>query len=164
MTFSQITDLKRKQIHQYRLEVSEVLAAYLYTGPCFMPYNGVYRKYPPSIVDLLKGDNATGTPNNTLSTTLYCISSSLIKISRKTELPTGGKVYRGFGSMTLPSNFWVPTGNPAWKGGVERAIMSTTTEKEVAVFYSSGKGTVAEISVGRIQLGGEMSWISMVCV
>ncbi len=161
MDVLQIEEKKKEQISQFNLVKSEVLAAYLYTGPCYLPYNGVYRKYPPSIVDLLKG-NATGTPNNTLSTTLYCISSSLIKISRKTELPIGGKVYRGFGSMTLPSKFWVPTGNPAWRGGVERAIMSTTTEKEVAVFYSSGKGTVAEISVGRIQMGGEMSWISMV--
>jgi hypothetical protein len=163
MPIGQIENQKQDQKRKYNLGSSEMLAAYLYTGPCFMPYNGVYRQYPPSIVQLLKGDVATGTPDNTLSTTLYCISSSLIKISRKTELPTGGKVYRGLGSMALPSKFWVPTGNPAWKGGVERAIMSTTTEKDVAVFYSSGKGTVAEISIGRIQMGGEMSWISMVC-
>ena len=60
----------------------------------------------------------------------------------------------------------MPTGKAEWKGGVERAIMSTTTDKEVAVFYSSGKGIVAEISVGRIQMGGDwpgdMGWISIV--
>jgi hypothetical protein len=64
--------------------------------------------------------------------------------------------------MLLPPQFWVPNGKPAWRGGIERAIMSTTTDKEVAMFYSNGKGIVAEISVGRVQMGGDMGWISMV--
>ena len=155
---------KRDEIQEYKLKHSEVLAAYLYTGPCFMPYNGVYRKFPKSIVELLKGDEGSSTPDNTLATTLFCISSALMKLGRKAALPPNGKVYRGMGGMHLPSQFWVPTGKPAWKGGVERAIMSTTTDKEVAIFYSNGKGIVAEISVGRVQMGGDMGWISMVSI
>jgi hypothetical protein len=126
-----------------------------------MAYNGIYRKFPASMMELLKGDDAT-TPDNTMATTLFCLSSALMKLGRHTKLPEDCKVYRGMGAIHLPSQFWVPTGNPEWKGGVERAIMSTTTDKEVAVFYSSGKGIVAEISVGRVQMGGDMGWISMV--
>ncbi len=72
------------------------------------------------------------------------------------------KVYRGLGKMQLPPQFWVPHGNPAWRGGVERALMSTTADKGVALFYADGRGTVVEISVGRIQIGGDVSFLSMV--
>ncbi len=64
--------------------------------------------------------------------------------------------------MLLPHEFWVPHGNPAWKGGVERALMSTTADKAVALHYANGKGTIVEINVGRIQIGGEVAFLSMV--
>ncbi len=64
--------------------------------------------------------------------------------------------------MLLPAQFWVAHGEPAWRGGVERAFMSTTADKSVALFYANGKGTVVEISVGRIQIGGDVSFLSMV--
>ena len=62
----------------------------------------------------------------------------------------------------LPHEFWVPHGNPPWRGGVERALMSTTADKAVALHYANGKGTVVEIDVGRIQIGGDVSFLSMV--
>ena len=64
--------------------------------------------------------------------------------------------------MLLPSQFWVPHGDPLWKGGVERALMSTTADKAVALHYANGKGTIVEIDVGRIQIGGDVSFLSMV--
>ena len=64
--------------------------------------------------------------------------------------------------MLLPHEFWVPHGSQSWKGGVERALMSTTADKSVALFYANGRGTVVEISVGRIQIGGDVSFLSMV--
>ena len=64
--------------------------------------------------------------------------------------------------MLLPRQFWVAHGKPAWRGGVERAFMSTTTDKDVALFYANGKGTVVEIAVGRVQIGGDVSFLSMV--
>jgi hypothetical protein len=64
--------------------------------------------------------------------------------------------------MLLPHEFWVPHGEPAWKGGVERALMSTTADKAVALHYANGRGTVVEIDVGRIQIGGDVSILSMV--
>ena len=69
------------------------------------------------------------------------------------ELPASGKVYRGLGQMLLPRQFWVAHGSPAWRGGVEKAFMSTTTDKDVAMVYANGRGTVVEISVGRVQTG-----------
>jgi hypothetical protein len=76
--------------------------------------------------------------------------------------PPHSKVYRGLGRMLLPPQFWVPHGNPAWRGGVERAFMSTTADRSVALFYAKGRGTVVEISVGRVQIGGDVSFLSMV--
>jgi hypothetical protein len=64
--------------------------------------------------------------------------------------------------MLLPSQFWVPQGSPPWCGGVERALMSTTADMAVALHYANGKGTVVEIDVGRIQTGGDVSFLSMV--
>ena len=62
----------------------------------------------------------------------------------------------------MPSEFWVPQGDPSWCGGVERALMSTTADMAVAFHYANGKGTVVEIDVGRIQTGGDVSFLSMV--
>jgi hypothetical protein len=64
--------------------------------------------------------------------------------------------------MLLPTPFWVPHSRPPWKGGVERALMSTTADKSVALHYANGKGTIVEIDVGRIQIGGDVSFLSMV--
>jgi hypothetical protein len=40
--------------------------------------------------------------------------------------------------------------------------MSTTADKAVALHYANGRGTVVEIDVGRIQIGGDVSILSMV--
>ncbi len=116
--------------------------------------NGILRGFPDYIKKLLAG--------NTMCTTLFCISSALKKVGKASELPRSGKVYRGLGRLLLPSQFWVPHGNPAWRGGMEKAFMSTTADKSVALFYANGRGTVVEISVGRIQIGGDISFLSMV--
>jgi hypothetical protein len=152
---------ERVKIEQCALTAGEALALYLYTGPEFVPINGICRSHPPAIRDLLRGDGAGGADNR-LCTTLFCISSALKKLSQTTALPGSMKVYRGLGKMQLPAQFWVPHGDLAWRGGVERAFMSTTADKGVALFYANGRGTVVEISVGRIQIGGDVSFLSMV--
>jgi len=154
-----LMEQERYNIERFKLQEGEVLAIHMYTGPSFMVMNSICRRFPQSIVDLLQGDQNMSA--NTLPTTLFCVSSGLMKLGRHTDIPDDGFVYRGLGKMLLPQQFWVPHGNPPWKGGVERAFMSTTTNKDIALFYSEGKGTVAEISVGRIQIGGDMGWVSM---
>jgi hypothetical protein len=129
-----------------------------------MPINAVCRNFPPAMLKLLEGNaEAGGTEqNNTLATLLFCIASGIKKLGQLAQLPANNKVYRGLGTMLLPSEFWVPHGTPEWRGGVEQAFMSTTADKGVALFYANGRGTVVEISVGRIQMGGDVSFVSMV--
>jgi hypothetical protein len=125
-----------------------------------MPINAICRTYPPDMLEVLKG-NQLEKPN-TLATLLFCIASGLKKLGQFARLPANRKVYRGLGAMLLPSQFWVSHGTPEWRGGVERAFMSTTVDKDVALFYGSNGGTVIEISIGRIQIGGDVSFLSMV--
>jgi hypothetical protein len=74
-----------KKIAQFKLTASEVLGAHIYTGANFVPLNGICRSFPPSILELLRGDG-TSTANK-MCTTLFCISSCLKKLSQHTELP-----------------------------------------------------------------------------
>jgi len=148
---------EKEKIMQYGLKASEVLATYLYTGPEFVLFNGICRSFPPSMLDLLKGDGTT--PDNRLCTTLFCLSSALRKLSRFTPLPPGLKVYRGLGQQDMPKQFLVPHGSPPWLGGVERSFMSTTADKSIVAI---GYCTVVEIGVGRVQIGGDVSFLSMV--
>jgi hypothetical protein len=126
-----------------------------------MPINAICRNFPPETLEVLQGKTATE-QRNTLATLLFCIASGIKKLGQFTRLPANHKVYRGLGTMLLPTQFWVPHGTPEWRGGVERAFMSTTADKSVALFYANGRGTVVEISVGHIQIGGDVSSFSMV--
>ena len=132
-----------------------------FAGPEFMPINAVCRNFPQAMLQVLGGAGGTE-QRNTLATLLFCISSGIKKLGQFTHLPANRKVYRGLGTMLLPSQFWVMHGTPEWRGGVERAFMSTTADKSVALSYANGRGTVVEISVGRIQIGGDVSFLSMV--
>jgi hypothetical protein len=74
-----------KNIDEFKLTASEVLGTNIYTGANFVLLNGICRSFPPSILELLKGDATTG--DNRMCTTLFCISSCLKKLSQHTELP-----------------------------------------------------------------------------
>ena len=126
-----------------------------------MLINAICRSYPEEILALLKGEGSTD-DHNTLSTLIFCTTSAIKKIGRFTEAPPNGIVYRGLGNMLLPQSFWLPHGDPAWRGGVERAVMSTTLDKAVALFYAGGRGTLIEIRVCRAQMGGSISLLSQV--
>jgi hypothetical protein len=73
------------KIKKYGLTAGEVLALYLYTGPEFMPMNGILRSFPKSILEVLHGGGTTA--DNRLCTTLFCISSALKKLSQTMTLP-----------------------------------------------------------------------------
>jgi hypothetical protein len=70
---------EKGKVGRFGLTEAEVLAVHLYTGPEFVPLNGICRSFPTGILDLLAG--------NTMCTTLFCISSALKKLSQTTELP-----------------------------------------------------------------------------
>eukprot|EP00965_Chrysotila_dentata_P262032 6214451-Pleurochrysis_carterae.AAC.1 len=127
---------------------AEVAGARLYTGPMYVLYNGVLRN-PPADGCVL------------YVTTLHAINSCVIKVSKLTKAT---KVYRGMVGASLPSNFLNPN-EQGVRGGVERAFMSTTTDRNVALAYASsapGKAAlVFEIQQGMIDRGADLSLISM---
>ena len=142
-----------------KLSMEEFHAARLYTGPMFMKYNAVLRGLPSRLLSpkmwthmkKLCGDS-------TYATTLHCINSAIVKLSRLAKPQT---VYRGLSGRVLPSEFWRGQGH----GGVEFAFMSTTADRSVAMQYAKVESqTVAscvmEVQMGMIDRGADLSWLS----
>lgn len=93
-------------------------------------------------------------------TTLHAIVSGIRKLGRVEPIPAGRCVYRGLGGMLLPSAFHDPN-ELGCMGGVERAFMSTTTKREIAVQYSGNKTpTIFQISIGQIDMGASLNILS----
>ena len=136
------------------LQRPEVVSLRLYTGPAYILYNAVMRKHPRHVYDKLLG--------NRYETTIFCIMSGVTKLSKEAKVPAGRSVFRGLGGMILPEAFWKMK-KDGFRGGIEWGLMSTTTSKKVAMQYSGvdkQRGTVFEISVGRIDMGADLSWVS----
>ena len=136
------------------LHEEEVIVLRLYTGPMYVWYNAVLRGFPEEVTKTLEG--------NQYETTIFCIISGIIKLSRLTKVPENRRLYRGLSGMLLPEAFW--TEKEGFRGGVERGLMSTTTSRSVAMQYSGSKDgkrcAVFEIIAGRIDMGAELSWVS----
>lgn len=119
-----VRSLKELMEHPLSVEAGlvkeELIAMMLYTGPLFVKYNAVLRDFPKASVDALKG--------NTYTTTIYCIVSGIIKLSKVMRLPDNRMVYRGMGGLDLPESFLE---QDKWRisGGVEYGILSTTTDR-----------------------------------
>jgi hypothetical protein len=98
----------------YSLKRVEVKVLRLYTGPMFNLYNAVLHEYPSQTILDLKG--------NKYETTLFCMTSGILKISRKTEVLPNRHLWRGLGGMILPENFWDIKSNvpDAFQGGWKR--------------------------------------------
>ncbi len=62
---------------------------------------------------------------NTYATTIHCLVSGVTKVSRRTRIPSGLVLYRGFGGLKLPEQFYkAPEGG--FKGFVEWGFMVGT--------------------------------------
>jgi hypothetical protein len=62
----------------------------------------------------------------------------------------------------LPDSFWTPNAHGV-RGGIEAAFMSTTFDRQVAMHYASQPGKpslVLEMTMGMIDRGAEISWLS----
>jgi hypothetical protein len=135
-----------------KLRKEEIIALRLYTGPMFQKYNGVLRKG--------KEEGSSQFRGMPFATTLHAINSGLLKLQKVTSIPAGHKVYRGLGGMRLPERFWKPD-QYGCKGGVEFGFMSTTENRDVALRYSRGKlPTLLEISVGQVDRGAKIGFLS----
>ncbi|MGB1597743.1 MAG: ADP-ribosyltransferase domain-containing protein, partial [Promethearchaeia archaeon] len=130
----------------------EVIALRLYTGPQFTQYNAVLRNFPKAMLDLMQ--------NNTYTTTLHCINSGLIKLSRASPL-TQRRVYRGSKKMRLPRQF-AARDKLGHQCIVEMGFLSTTTKKDVALDYASG-GAMSMLLVferGAVNCGASLGALS----
>ena len=93
-----------------------------HTGPMYVKYNAV-----------LRGLAARG--STSYCATLHLICSALRKLSRVSPPPPGLLLYRGNGGMALPDDFLAPD-EQGCVGGTDVALMSTTTDRNVALGYS----------------------------
>ncbi|CAK0838498.1 unnamed protein product [Prorocentrum cordatum] len=99
--------------------------------------------------------------HNRYVTTLHVINSALIKLSKLLSVV---KVYRGVERGMLPECFWEANDFNV-RGGVEFAFMSTTTERDVAIFYSGAEkdgnvSTIIEGQLGMVDRGADLSSLS----
>ena len=98
----------------------EIIGLRLYTGPLFCKLNAVLR-------------NKGKTEGNNYSNVIHAILSGIAKLSQVSGIPAGRRVYRGVGGMRLPACFYVRN-DKGVLGGAERAFMSTTTNRDVAIY------------------------------
>ena len=145
-----------------KLCMQEFHAARLYTGPMFMKYNAVLRglgeKGLPNSGKALEDRMTELCVDSRYVTTLHCINSAIVKLSRLAKPQT---VYRGLSGRVLPSEFWRGQGH----GGVEFAFMSTTADRKVAMQYAKAESEkkascVMEVQMGMIDRGADLSWLS----
>ena len=121
--------------------------------PQYVIYNMVLRRWPRDQFEALNG--------NMFSTTIHCLVSGVTKISRVTRLGEGLLLYRGFGGLALPDQFFKAP-ESGYKGFVEWGFMSTTSKKEVAVMYSGvAKGralpTLLKFEAAAVDHGADIS-------
>ena len=137
--------LSHKNAKKAGLTRPETIGLRLYTGPMFARYNSVLRGGQKEYV-----------------TTIHAIVSGIIKLAAIMVLPVGRKVYRGLSGLQLPPEFWNQDEYGA-RGGVEFGIMSTTTQKNIAVQFSThgSTPTIFEIEIGQVDRGAELKWISV---
>jgi len=131
------------QIAKAGLMLTEVAGIRLYTGPMYVHYNNTLRKQ-------VFGE---------FTTTLHAINSGIVKLSKLTKATT---VYRGVDRL-LPDEFWKASEDGVM-GGVERAFMSTSVDRKVALGYmNQSKQTVKilfQIRMGMIDRGADVSCLS----
>jgi NLR family CARD domain-containing protein 3 len=118
-------------------------------------YNLVLRSF--SGVAFLKQQFERDCMGNLYPTTIHCINSAVIKLSK---LQVACPVYRGSTRAVLPSEFW-QVDEYGLSGGVEFGFTSTTTDREQAVHYAQGKASlIFESQMGLIDRGADLTWLS----
>lgn len=85
----------------------------------------------------------------------------MAKLSKVSCVPEGRTLYRGIGGMRLPQQFWQED-EAGVRGGVERGVLSLTTDIAVAINYVAGRklATIFEIAVGAVNKGAAISHLS----
>ena len=105
-----------------------------------------------------------GPPNedgeyNMFTSTIHCINSAVVKLSKLTQ---AGPVYRGVSGGLLPDKFWQKD-EFGLKCGVELGLMSVTRERAVAVDYATlgrAPSVVLSSQLGMVDRGADIEFIS----
>lgn len=146
--------LKHPLAAQAGLRAEEVMALRLCTGPMLSKYNASLRG---------KGsEDFGGLRGNAYATTIHAIVSGISKLSRFSKFERNQRVYVGLEGLLLPECLWKEDGN-GHRGGVVKGLLSTTTARNMAVQLTpdgKGKPTVFEMSLGQIDRGAHVSWLS----
>ena len=128
--------------------------------PQFIKYNACLRGIIESAPEPFKHEFKKLCQGNLYTTTLHCINSAIVKLSKLTPV---AKVYRGISGGVLPEEMW-RVNKYNVRGGVETAFMSGTLDRRVAASYASnsdnGVGMVYEYHLGMIDRGADLSWLS----
>lgn len=137
-------------IHAKLTEV-EMMAIVLYTGPMFQAslrvrvrscafavivlqvYNCILRRFPADKYALFEEGS------NRYSTTIFVLVSAVQKVSRCTRIPEGTLLYRGLGGLIdLPDAFH-EADEKGRSGYLDWGMMSTSSDRDVALGYSGVK-------------------------
>jgi hypothetical protein len=164
------------QARKAGLRLEELLCLRLYTGPMYVPYCRVLRgqvllkltnlrtvsRRLKKALSNINGQVEAG--SNMYTASIHCICSGLRKLCRAQEVEAGLILFRGFGNMALPKQFFDADAQGC-RGGVECGLMSTSPDREVAIGYSgvdTGKvlPTLFEIKVGKTSVAADISWLS----
>eukprot|EP00300_Choanocystis_sp_HF-7_P020281 c20554_g1_i5.p1 GENE.c20554_g1_i5~~c20554_g1_i5.p1 ORF type:complete len:1253 (+),score=274.45 c20554_g1_i5:80-3838(+) len=151
---SGLTHVTVEDVKSLNLLPEEVGCARMYTGPMFVEYNAALRE---------AGRRARLTETERAKepawqcpyvTTLHLIASLVVKVSRLQQVKP---LYRGL-QRKMPERFNVRD-KFLVRGGVEFAFCSCSTDKQVAVGYSSG-AVLLSIQTGAVTRGASLSWLS----
>jgi hypothetical protein len=159
-----IDDLLQKPLAKAaQLTREEVISIVMYSGPAFVLYNAVLRRFPADIYEVFKA------ADNLFSTTIFVLVSAINKLSRCANISTGTLLYRGLGgTLEFPERFTRP--DPSCKtpnalGFLEYGFMSTTADKSIAVQYSGvkegkPKAGILQIRPNSVDRGADISEFS----
>ena len=115
---------------QAKLIRAEVIAIVMYSGPMYVVYNAILRRFPPDVYQTFEQGK------NMYPTTIFVLASAVQKLSRCTRIPEGTLLFRGLGGLLdLPDTFhqmdlYGRSGYADW------GFMSTTMDLDVALGYS----------------------------
>jgi NLR family CARD domain-containing protein 3 len=93
-------------------------------------------------------------------TTIHTLVSAILKLSRNAKIPVNRKVYRGLSGMKL-NDKWFKADIRGVRGGVEKAFLSTSENRETALQYMGKRnGILLEIEVGAVDCGAQFQALS----
>jgi hypothetical protein len=146
-----------------KLTREEMIAVVMYTGPAFVVYNAILRRWPTDIYDVF------ATADNLFTTTIFVLVSAIQKLSRCMNIPPGMLLFRGLGgTLDFPDSFTRAEARcvtPNALGYTEFGFMSTTAERGVAIEYSGvkdgkPKASILQIRPSSVDRGADISEFS----